>query len=45
MTVHVVDAPEVMLVGLQTSEDTRGGGVTVTVVVALLPRVAKTVTV
>ena len=43
MTVHVVDAPEATLVGLQTSEDTAGPGVTVTVAVVLPPSVAVTV--
>jgi hypothetical protein len=45
VTVHVVEAPEVTLVGLQTSEDTAGPGVTVTVAVVLPPRVAVSVTV
>ena len=44
-TVQVVEAPEVMLAGLQTTDDALGGGVTLTVVVAVLPSVAKTVTV
>jgi hypothetical protein len=44
-TVQAVDAPEVTLGGLQTTEDARGGGVTVTVAVAVLPSVANTVTV
>ena len=45
VTVHVVEAPEVTLVGLQTSEDTEGLGVTVTVAVVLPPSVAVSVTV
>ena len=45
LTVHVVAPPDVMLVGLQTSDDTARLGVTVTVAVALPPSVAVTVTV
>jgi len=37
VTVHVVAAPEVTLVGLQASDDTPRTGVTVTVAVALVP--------
>jgi hypothetical protein len=37
VTVHVVAAPEITLVGLQASEETARTGVTVTVAVALLP--------
>ena len=43
VTVHVVAAPEVKLVGLHTSEDTARLGVTVTVAVALPPSVAVTI--
>jgi len=43
--VHVVAAPDVTLAGAQTSADTLGSGVTVTVAVALPPSVAVTVTV
>jgi hypothetical protein len=43
--VHVVAAPDSTLEGAQTSEDTRGLGVTVTVAVVLVPSVAVTVTV
>jgi len=45
LTVHAVAAPVVMLVGLQTSDDTLRIGVTVTVAVVLAPSVAVTVTV
>jgi hypothetical protein len=45
VTVHVVDAPDVTLVGAHASEDTEGLGVTVTVPVVLPPSVAVTVTV
>jgi hypothetical protein len=47
VTVQVVGAPEVRLVGLQTSEDTTGlaAGTTVTVAVVLPPSVAVRVTV
>jgi hypothetical protein len=41
----VVDAPDVMLVGLQTRDETARLGVTVTVAVVLAPSVAVTVTV
>src|SRR5262249_52122891 len=44
VTVHVVEAPDVTLVGLQTSDDTATLGVTVTVAVALVPSVAVRVT-
>ena len=44
VTVHVVEAPDVTLVGLQTSDDTATLGVTVTVAVALVPSVAVSVT-
>jgi hypothetical protein len=43
--VHVVDAPDVMPVGLQTSDDTLRLGVTVTVAAVLAPSVAVTVAV
>jgi hypothetical protein len=42
---QVVGAPEVMLVGVQTSEDTDGLGATVTEAVVLPPSVAVSVTV
>ena len=42
---HVVMAPAVTLVGLQTSEVTARLGATVNVAVVLAPRVAVTVTV
>jgi hypothetical protein len=46
VTVHVVEAPDVTLVGLQTSEDTLGlMGATVTAAAALAPSVAVRVTV
>jgi hypothetical protein len=45
LTVHVVAAPAVMLVGLQTSDDTLRLGVTVTVAVVLALSVAVTVAV
>jgi hypothetical protein len=46
VTVHVVEAPDVRLVGLQTSEDTLGlRGATFTAAVALAPSVAVRVTV
>jgi hypothetical protein len=45
VAVHVVDAPDVMLGGEQSSEDTSSTGVTVTVAPALAPRVAVSVTV
>jgi len=45
VTMHVVGAPDAMLVGLQTSEDTDGLGATVTVAVVLPPRIAVSVTV
>jgi len=44
VTVHVAEAPDVMLAGAQASDDTRGLGVTVTVAVALPASVAVTVT-
>jgi hypothetical protein len=43
--VHVVVAPDVTLVGLQTSDDMPRAGVTVTVAMVLPPSVAVTVTV
>jgi len=43
--VQVVEAPEVTLTGLQTSEDTARLGITVTVAVMLPPSVAVNVTV
>jgi hypothetical protein len=45
VTVHVVEAPELMPVGTHASEDTVGFGATVTVAVALPARVAVMVTV
>jgi hypothetical protein len=45
VTVHVVAPPGLRLVGLQTSDDTAGFGVTVTVAVVLPPSVAVRVTV
>jgi len=40
LTVHVVAAPDVRLVGLQTTEDTLGLGATVTVAVVFPPSAA-----
>jgi hypothetical protein len=45
VTVHVVEPPGLRLVGLQTSDETAGFGVTVTVAVVLPPSVAVWVTV
>jgi hypothetical protein len=45
LTVHVVEAPDVTLVGLQTSDETLRTGLTVTVAVALAPSVAVTMAV
>jgi len=45
LTVHVLAAPEITLEGAQTSDATRGLGVTVTVALVLIPSVAVTVTV
>lgn len=45
VTVHVVAAPDVRLVGLQTTEDTLGGAATVTDVLALPPKVAVSTTI
>jgi hypothetical protein len=45
VTMHVVEAPDVTLVGLQESADTDGLGVTITVAVAFPPSVAVSVTV
>ena len=45
VTVHVVAAPDAMLVGTHASEDTAGFGVTTTVAAALPAKVAVTVTV
>ena len=42
---HVVTAPDATVVGTHASVDTDGIGATVTVAVALLPKVAVTVTV
>jgi hypothetical protein len=44
VTVHVVAAPDATVVGTHASADTDGFGATVTVAVALLPKVAVTVT-
>ncbi len=44
LAVHVVTAPDTRLDGAHTREDTRGLGVTVTVVLALTPSVAVAVT-
>jgi hypothetical protein len=45
VTVQVVDAPDIRLVGVHASDETVGSGFTMTVVVALPPSVAVTVTV
>jgi hypothetical protein len=45
VTVHVVEAPEITLVGAQESADTEGLGVTSTVAVVVPPSVAVSVTV
>ena len=45
VTVHVVAAPELMLVGVHASDDTLALGVTVTIAVVFPPSVAVSVTV